>query len=186
MWLVCTGEIRGNLPMRLEPGHRYVVGRSKDAHIRLNDSALSRRHAELVCKGDSVIVSDLDSRNGTFVNEQPASKTVAEIGSRIRFGAVVCMLCATAILPAKSAEESSSTFAVRSRAGAAAMARLTEAQTEVLEQLLRGREEARIARDLHRSRHTIHTHVKAIYRHFGVHSRLELIARLLLPDREDS
>ncbi|MGH8247616.1 MAG: FHA domain-containing protein [Gammaproteobacteria bacterium] len=184
MWLVCTGEIRGNLPMRLEPGHRYVVGRSKDAHIRLNDSALSRRHAELVCKGNSVIVSDLDSRNGTFVNEQPASKTVAEIGSRIRFGTVVCLLCATAILPAKSAE-ASSTFAVRSAGGADVMAKLTEAQTEVLEQLLRGREESRIARVLHRSRHTIHTHVKAIYRHFGVHSRLELIARLLLRGQEE-
>lgn len=176
MWLVCTGAIGGNLPFRLMP-RTYLVGRSRQADIVIQDAALSRRHAELVCGRDSVIVHDLDSRNGTFVNERPAEGTVAKLGSRIRFGPVVCLLLATPILPAESTERAS-TMGV-SGGSEESVAGLTPAQKEVLTWVLRGHDEARIAKRLRRSTHTIHTHLKALYRHFHVHSRPELIARLI-------
>lgn len=50
---------------------------------------------------------------------------------------------------------------------------------EVLENLLLGESEKRIARRMNLSPHTIHDHVKALYRHFGVSSRAELMAACL-------
>jgi DNA-binding CsgD family transcriptional regulator len=54
---------------------------------------------------------------------------------------------------------------------------LTARQREVLDQLLAGRSEREIAQRLHRSPATIHEHILAIYHHFGVCSRAELMAR---------
>jgi DNA-binding CsgD family transcriptional regulator len=55
---------------------------------------------------------------------------------------------------------------------------LTPAQLRVLPYLLQGHREERIAELLCRSRHTVHDHVMAIYREYGVHNRVELILRL--------
>jgi DNA-binding NarL/FixJ family response regulator len=50
---------------------------------------------------------------------------------------------------------------------------------ETLDRLLRGDGEKQIAARLHLSRATVHEYVTAIYRHFGAHSRSELLARWL-------
>lgn len=182
MWLVSTGTIPGNLPFRLDPG-KYVVGRSKRAQIVIKDLTVSKQHARLVCAGKSVVVEDLGSRNGTFVNEKPARPAPAELGDTLRFGSVVCMISGTAMMPVESVD-SESTFAVGGLTSPTLeIAGLTPAQQEVLALVLRGADETAIARSLGRSSHTVHTHLKAIFKHFGVHTRSELIARLLAPQR---
>lgn len=45
-----------------------VVGRDAQAGLSLEDARISRRHALLVCAGGRVSVTDLGSRNGTFLN----------------------------------------------------------------------------------------------------------------------
>jgi pSer/pThr/pTyr-binding forkhead associated (FHA) protein len=45
-----------------------VVGRSSSCHLVLEDSMVSRRHAELIVFDDSVTVKDLGSVNGLYVN----------------------------------------------------------------------------------------------------------------------
>lgn len=44
------------------------VGRASTAEVHLNDPSVSRLHAELRTAGSSVIVADMGSANGTFVN----------------------------------------------------------------------------------------------------------------------
>ncbi|MBS3821450.1 MAG: helix-turn-helix transcriptional regulator [Phycisphaerae bacterium] len=56
---------------------------------------------------------------------------------------------------------------------------LSPRQREVLQLALNGESEADIARHLHRSPHTIHSHLRHIYRHFGVTSRAELLAHFI-------
>src|SRR6185295_5809828 len=49
-------------------GIALLVGREADAQIRLVDRAVSARHARLIIgAGDTMLVEDLGSRNGTFV-----------------------------------------------------------------------------------------------------------------------
>jgi DNA-binding NarL/FixJ family response regulator len=68
--------------------------------------------------------------------------------------------------------------------------KLTERQRQVLAPLLRGEGERRVAHLLNISVPTVHTHVRRIYAHFGVHSRAELIYRILagngIPDVDRS
>lgn len=49
-------------------GGTFVIGRADGCHLRAKSDAISRRHCELVIEGGNVLVRDLQSRNGTFVN----------------------------------------------------------------------------------------------------------------------
>ena len=53
--------------------------------------------------------------------------------------------------------------------------RLSSTEQQVLDHLRRGRTERETAEHLGRSRHTVHVHVKSIYRKLGVYSRRELM-----------
>lgn len=55
------------------------------------------------------------------------------------------------------------------------LARLSESQIQVLGYLLMGHTEPQIAEQLHRSRHTVHDHTKAIYAVCGVSRRVHLV-----------
>lgn len=48
--------------------HPIVLGRSKDSDIRISDSNVSRRHAEVRPSGDGYAVVDLDSTNGIEID----------------------------------------------------------------------------------------------------------------------
>ena len=52
---------------------RVTLGREADCDIVLSDRNVSRHHAELSREPDGVVIKDLSSANGTFVNSQPVS-----------------------------------------------------------------------------------------------------------------
>ena len=58
-------------------GHRYfltqdemIIGRDHSAEISLADEGISRRHAKVARKGGVVLLTDLGSANGTYLNER--------------------------------------------------------------------------------------------------------------------
>jgi predicted component of type VI protein secretion system len=51
----------------LNPGE-FVIGRSAECQLALDDPLVSRKHAMLVVSADSVLIKDLGSRNGVVVN----------------------------------------------------------------------------------------------------------------------
>lgn len=53
------------------PIGEFVIGRSADCHLALDDSLVSRRHACIDVKASSVHIRDLGSRNGVSVNGKP-------------------------------------------------------------------------------------------------------------------
>ncbi len=70
---------------RIELGDgRAVIGRSSECDIPLDVAAVSRQHAALVAEGGQYYVEDLQSRNGTFLNEAPVvRRTPLKDGDRI-------------------------------------------------------------------------------------------------------
>ncbi len=64
----------------------HTVGRTQDNSVRLHDTEVSRKHAELIRKGDSYILRDLSSSNGTFVNGQPATERELVSGDQLQLG----------------------------------------------------------------------------------------------------
>ncbi len=54
----------------LPPGE-YLIGRDPEADIRIDHPTVSRRHARLIVDEDQVVLADLDSGNGTMIEEVP-------------------------------------------------------------------------------------------------------------------
>ncbi len=63
-----------------------VIGRDSAATLCLPDPSVSRRHSQIERDGDEFILSDLDSLNGTFVNDVPVRRRNLEHGDRVRIG----------------------------------------------------------------------------------------------------
>jgi pSer/pThr/pTyr-binding forkhead associated (FHA) protein len=69
------------------PSNRVVVvGRALDADLRFNDGLTSRRHATFSVEDSQVVIEDLESANGTFVNGRKARRAVLKLGDRILIG----------------------------------------------------------------------------------------------------
>jgi hypothetical protein len=49
-------------------GDSTVLGRQYDSHICLTGKAISRQHAQILCRDTAFFIEDLDSSNGTFLN----------------------------------------------------------------------------------------------------------------------
>jgi hypothetical protein len=63
-----------------------VVGRGQDADFRLPDTGVSRRHLEITWDGQSAMLADLGSTNGSTVNAQPVQNWQLADGDIIRIG----------------------------------------------------------------------------------------------------
>jgi hypothetical protein len=63
-----------------------VIGRLPECGVVLADSNVSRRHAELRRSGDSVVLTDLGSTNGTRVNGAPIRERVLVSGDEVSVG----------------------------------------------------------------------------------------------------
>jgi predicted component of type VI protein secretion system len=56
------------------PAERTIVGRAPDAGICIDDEAVSWNHVEIERRGDVLMATDLDSRNGTALNGEPLDR----------------------------------------------------------------------------------------------------------------
>jgi len=63
-----------------------IVGRGQDAQFRLPDTGVSRRHMEIRWDGQVALLSDLNSTNGTTVNNAPVQEWQLADGDVIRLG----------------------------------------------------------------------------------------------------
>ena len=63
-----------------------VIGRGQDAQFRLPDTGVSRRHLEIRWDGQVALLSDLNSTNGTTVNNAPVQEWQLADGDVIRVG----------------------------------------------------------------------------------------------------
>lgn len=63
-----------------------VLGRSQECHVQVSDPWISSMHALFERRGDDLWVVDLDSRNGTFVDEERVQEARIAPGNKIRFG----------------------------------------------------------------------------------------------------
>lgn len=78
----------GHTPgMEYDIGEGAVMGRGDQAEIRLEDPFASSRHTQLTRQGGIVVVEDLGSTNGTYLNEELlAGPQPLHAGDRVRIG----------------------------------------------------------------------------------------------------
>ncbi len=63
-----------------------VIGRLPECSIVLNDTNVSRRHAQVALEDGSVVVTDLGSTNGTFVNGKRVTRATVRPGDELAIG----------------------------------------------------------------------------------------------------
>ena len=86
-WLVAlSGPLKGE-DFRLREG-KNSIGTGSEVSVRLQDPAVSHLHASLNYKDGKFLLTDLDSTNGTFVNDESEAAARAELkdGDTIRVG----------------------------------------------------------------------------------------------------
>jgi signal transduction histidine kinase len=92
---IITGPDRGRTIELPDDGTPIVLGR-QSSDIVLPDPAVSRKHAELCFDGRRWTAKDLDSSNGTFVNEQKVAEQLELAGNdQIRCGITVLLFEST-------------------------------------------------------------------------------------------
>ena len=85
---LCLAVIAGpdhGRTLDLEPG-RYLVGKSRECALALNDATVSRQHLALEVDAWGVVVRDLESKNGSFYHGARFSQVIVGAGAAITIG----------------------------------------------------------------------------------------------------
>ncbi len=82
--LIADGSWLAGQVFPVATDRRTLIGRAKDCDIMIAGTHLSRHHAELSVVGNHLRIRDLESANGTFLNEQPVEDALAHSGDRLR------------------------------------------------------------------------------------------------------
>lgn len=183
--LICTDGSMSTGATTLEHGASYKVGRSSNCTLAINDLSVSRAHAEVIPAEDVVVIKDLGSSNGTFVDGMRVVEAIARPGQHIRFGnAQFQLVDGNGVDNKEDIQSEVSTYILPSTPPPADATQLSEGQKRVLDMLLKGKSEKEAARLLHLSPHTVHNHVKEIYKRMRVNSRPELLALFVADSKQ--
>lgn len=80
----------GEFPL---PGDKEVlIGRGGELDIVLVEDMVSRKHARLTTAGGTVLIEDLKSTNGTFVNGEKIEQAALKTGDRVLIGTSILKL----------------------------------------------------------------------------------------------
>lgn len=63
-----------------------VIGRDTTATLCIADASVSRRHAQVEKEDEQFVIADLESLNGTFINDVPVKRRKLQHGDRVRIG----------------------------------------------------------------------------------------------------
>jgi hypothetical protein len=80
----------GEFPLRTD--REIVVGRSSELDMVLVEDMVSRKHAKISASADNILIQDLGSTNGTFVNGEKIKKVRLKEGDRILIGTSIIKL----------------------------------------------------------------------------------------------
>jgi pSer/pThr/pTyr-binding forkhead associated (FHA) protein len=67
---------------------RTTVGRVEDNTFQIADPSVSSHHCEALLRGGEVVIRDLNSTNGTFINDAQITESVLKPGQKLRLGQV--------------------------------------------------------------------------------------------------
>jgi len=76
----------GDVVAEVRPDRALTLGRGSQCPVRLRDPMVSRMHCQVFLAGDGVTLTDLESANGTSVNEQQVTSVALRDGDVVRVG----------------------------------------------------------------------------------------------------
>ena len=79
-----SGKLKGAIFALNEES--LIIGRETAADLCIADASVSRRHSKIEKSETGFVITDLESLNGTFVNDLPVRTRLLEHGDRVRIG----------------------------------------------------------------------------------------------------
>src|SRR5258708_37587814 len=67
---------------------KTTIGRVEDNTFQIAEPSVSSHHCELILKGNDVLVKDLNSTNGTFINGEKVTESILKTGQVLRLGQI--------------------------------------------------------------------------------------------------
>ncbi len=67
---------------------RTTIGRHEDNSFQIPASSVSGHHAEILLQGNDILIKDLGSTNGTYLNGTQITESVVQPGQTVRFGTI--------------------------------------------------------------------------------------------------
>ena len=87
MWILQSTSEPKPLTFRVPPGSEKTLGRAPGANFIVDAPLVSRVHCRLFAtSAGELLVEDLDSTNGTFVNDKRITRDRLKAGDRLRVG----------------------------------------------------------------------------------------------------
>src|SRR5262249_55317307 len=80
---------------------KTTIGRVEDNTFQIAEPSVSSHHCEVVLRGSDVLVRDLNSTNGTFINGEKVQEKVIKPGEVLRLGQIEMRLETDAPAPSK-------------------------------------------------------------------------------------
>jgi pSer/pThr/pTyr-binding forkhead associated (FHA) protein len=67
---------------------KTTIGRVEDNTFQIAEASVSSHHAEVLLRGNDVVIKDLNSTNGTFINGEKIDESVLKPGQTLRLGQI--------------------------------------------------------------------------------------------------
>ena len=82
---------------------RTTIGRVEDNTFQIADPSVSSHHCEVLLRGGEVVIRDLNSTNGSYINDAQITESVLKPGQKLRLGQIELKLETEGAVPAAPA-----------------------------------------------------------------------------------
>jgi HD-GYP domain-containing protein (c-di-GMP phosphodiesterase class II) len=162
-------------------GQTISIGRLKGCDVVVDDEAASRRHCTIAAREDACVVSDLQSANGTFVNEtRIVSQDIAR-ADKIRIGSTVIELIdESAAATGRITNTTTSLSLVEARNQTIVSRAVDPTKLEFLSQVYKRKDEADLLQSAQKYLTTLHKVSEILARASGVEALFDSIVSAIL------
>lgn len=88
MWILRSTDELKPYTLRLSQGAKKTLGRGLRSDFVVDATLVSKIHCYLSAASNKLVVEDLSSTNGTFVNEHRIKKSQLRVGDKLRLGQI--------------------------------------------------------------------------------------------------
>ncbi|MGE3189662.1 MAG: HD domain-containing phosphohydrolase, partial [Vicinamibacterales bacterium] len=180
-FVIRSGKDAGR-SVALSTGETLTLGRLKACDVRVDDEGASRRHCTLHARDHALVVTDLQSANGTFVNDRRVATAELAPGDRLRLGATVFELVAATGAEAAAGGRSSGALRLVPDAEGKTEVRkaIDPTRLEFLSAVFKRRDDAALLESAQRYLSTVHSVSDLLSRAISVEALFDSILAAIL------
>jgi HD-GYP domain-containing protein (c-di-GMP phosphodiesterase class II) len=168
----------------LVTGQTITIGRLKGCDVVVDDEAASRRHCTLTGRDETCVVTDLQSANGTFVNERRITTSEVKLGESVRLGStafeLVTAAAEAASRPVRAPVSSAANLTFEERGRTLISREVDPTRLEFLTQIVKRKDEQSLLQSTQRYLTTLHKVSEALSRATSVEGLFDSILSSIL------